>query len=154
MQVAVGQQPDADGDVHALLRQVDDLVEEVQVDFDIGIALEETGHGADDMAAAEDRGRRDAEQAARFGIALVEGRLGTGEFAEDEASPRQELLARVGQGQSAWAAVEQPGAEFRLQGIDLSRDRGDGDILASGHFGKAAGSGNRDEGLEGLDHFA
>lgn len=151
-QVAVGQQADADGDVHAVFGQVDDLVDEVQVDLDVRVAAQEAGQRADDVAAAEHRGRRHRQQPAGVAVPGQQRFLGAGQFTEDVAGARQELLAGVGQHQSPRAAVEEPRTQLGLQRVDLARHGRHGHVLPTGDLREAAVRGDGEKGVQGFDH--
>jgi hypothetical protein len=157
---AVGERPEAHGEVDAFLHQIDALVRQAKINADIGMERLEGEDQPRDVPDAERRRRGDADRARRrrASVAHVLGRLV--DLAQDVQAAGIEAGALVRQGDAAGGPAEEGGAERdlkfaqvaghrRLSGAEFARDGGQIAAFGDAHEGTHALQGD-----VGLIHFS
>ncbi|CDI88176.1 Arsenate reductase, glutaredoxin family [Pseudomonas aeruginosa PA38182] len=144
-QVGVELVGDAQGQVDALLHQVDHLAVDLQVDGGARVALDEGGGGTGQPGLGEGQAAGDAQSAARAVAAGLAGGLHGVGHGEHLAALWQQLRAGVGQAQAAGAAVQQACADPLLQLGEVARDHRPGHVQTLGGGGLAAAVDDFDE---------
>ena len=146
-QAGVGQLADADGQVVAIVHQVQHLVAQLQLDVQRRVALAELQQQRRDVALAVGQRRGDFQAALRRGQVLRHRALGFAQRVQQLAAVLQVELAGVGQRDVAGGAVQQLGTQPRLQPCQLAahlryrqpqRLRGAGKAAVFRHGGKFA----------------
>ena len=108
---AVGDVANAEGDVDALVDQVDIAVGEGDVEDDVRCAGLKAGEGRGKHVSAEGDGRGDAQTSARFTVQGLRVFLGAGDTLQDVVAMLEVGGAEFGEALAAGGAVEQAGAE-------------------------------------------
>lgn len=147
-QAGVWQRPETHRDIHALLDQVHDPVEEHDRGRQARMFGEHVAHGRREHRPPEGDRCGDPQVTPRrhrlaHGVAL--GRLELGEHAP---AALNDAPARVRDGQAARGAVEDTGPEAGLQGGDHPADGGRRQAKPGRRPGEAAGVGDGDDHLE------
>jgi hypothetical protein len=114
-QAGVGHLAHADGDVDALLDQIDVPVIETDVDPHGGVELHEAHHQGHQHPAPEGHRAADAQAALHLRLHQRGHRLGFFDMVRDELALLVVQLADLGGRDAVRGAVQQPGAELRLQ---------------------------------------
>lgn len=145
----IRQPPDADGEVHALLHQVDPPVGEQEVALHLGVAPQVLRQERGDVQMAEGGGRGDGEAAGGAQPVGLREILGLLHLGQDAAGAVEVAGPRIGQLDGAGGPLEQPQAEMLLQRRHLPRDgRGrEAEMPRGGREALAVGDG--DEGRHG-----
>ncbi len=142
---------DADGEVEALADDVDEIVGELHIELDVGIAGEEGADIRGDVHAGEDRRHRDLQQAARLGVAAAHEVLGLLAKAEDVDDALEIPCAGLGQRQMPGRALEEPRPQAVLQLADALRHDGGRQPHLTSRRGHVAGAGDACEYLKVAD---
>ena len=112
-QARIGQSTDAQGDVDAIVDQIDIAIVQEQLDLDVLVPVEKARDDRCDMAAAELHGCRDAQEAAHGRLAGADG--GVLVVGNERPGTLIEGTSRLGRRQAPRRAVDQPDTDAILQ---------------------------------------
>jgi len=120
--VGIAELGDADGEVHAVLDQVHELIRQMQADLDVGIALDEGGDTGRHMHPPEGRRHGDANGPAGIVCALGDAALGLLQLVQDRHAVLVEQGTLLGRLHTPGGAVQQARAHASLEAGDAVAD--------------------------------
>lgn len=151
LHVAVGERGEANGDVDALANEIDALVAETEVDFDLRVAVLEGEDQPRDVQDAERGGAGDADGAG-WGIAAATGLVARlFDLPQDGEAVPIVAGAFLGQCHAAGSAAKQGDAERLLQLAEMPRHRRLAEAELARHRRQATALGDAHEAAHPLE---
>jgi hypothetical protein len=147
----VGHVRDADRDVHALLDEADDAVEEEEARADLGVGNEVRLDDRAHVASAEDQRRGHGEESLRRQRLLAGAALGVVEIGEHPPRHREVALAGLGELERPRRSPEHDRAEPLLDRRDRAGDRRGRAAERPSCGGQAAALHGDDESAKGVE---
>ncbi|MNV42919.1 hypothetical protein D3C71_1346190 [compost metagenome] len=142
---------DADGHVHAFIKQMHQPVDEQRAHLHTRLGLQEALHDGRHVLDAEHLRCGDGQQPLGLGLCTAGCLLGLVQVVQDGAAVLQKALARLGQPHQTCTALEQQHTQPRLQRRNGARDGRGGAAQSPARHGKAAGIGHGHKTAQGVE---